>query len=334
MDFTKVTRFMGHVWLCAKPFLPTGMVVLGVGMMTYASVKACIKTAQEIEPILDEHEAQLDLINQKWVAESLRIQNDPEGLPTYSEELKVQETMALMGNSIRKLVRVYWKPILTFTGGILLIAAGFGLEYAAKAAAVATGAAVAKDFENYRGRVIADQGAQKDFEYLHGVKKETVVETVVDPETGEEKTVVTEVKKYDTDNLHAYDVVFDELHPDFNLYSPRANLKWHANRQRICNDLLVTQGWLTLNQARHVFGYGPVKGGHRIGWLYLDKNKYPWHTGQNEVKVTIVDDDAANEHRMANGEAYPTLLSFNCDGDIEAMVEEHGVWPTATTVAA
>ena len=44
MDFTKVTRFIGHVWLCAKPFVPTGMVVLGVGMMTYASVLTAIQT--------------------------------------------------------------------------------------------------------------------------------------------------------------------------------------------------------------------------------------------------------------------------------------------------
>lgn len=328
MDFTKVTRFLGNAYLNAKPHIPTGMVVLGIGAMAYGAIKACMQTAKELEPVLDQHEAELTIINDKWAEETYRKEKDPEGVPTYSEELKAQETMALWGNSIRNLIRVYWKPALIFAAGVASVGVGFGLEHAAKVAAVAYGSAVARDFKSYRGRVVADQGTEKDLEYLHGTKKEKVVETVTDPETGETKTVVKEVDVSDRDGLSMYSFIFDEGNSWFDVYNPRGNLLFLTRKQWDLTDKLRTKGWLTLNEALSDLGIAPVREGNRAGWLYRPND--PNHKGDNEVTITILDTDFKNAERMSNGEAPPTVIDLNCDGDIMAYIEEHKLWPSIT----
>ena len=94
MNFSCVTRFFGRTYVKAKPHLPTAYVVIGIGLMTWGTIDACIKTAKDTEPVLDNHQAMIDQIVEKERAEQKRKELYPDGVPTYTNEQKTQDTIA------------------------------------------------------------------------------------------------------------------------------------------------------------------------------------------------------------------------------------------------
>lgn len=326
MNLSCVTRFFGRTYVKIKPGLPTASVILGIGLITWGTIDACIKTAKDAEPVLDNHQAMIDQIAEKERAEEKRRSLDPEGVPTYSDEQKTHDTLAAYSTTTRGMIKVYSGPAIKFILGVAGVAVGFGMQRAMYVGAVAVGKKISDDFNAYRGRVRAAEGTEADLRYLHGTTTETVVETVTDPETGEEKTVVTEVEKYDTSNLPLYTAVFDELNPNFDPRNPIGNKIFIG---AVMNDLtqdLITYGFVTYNTARIRCGYEPVLEGNRVGWIYDEKNP----AGDNRVIITMLDEEAAKGKYMSGKlhAAPPTLITFNCDGDIEELMKERGRWPS------
>ena len=336
MFLKDVSNFFSRTYLVSKPYIPTGMVVVGIGLMTVGAIRACMKTARNLEPVLDNHQKQMDAIAEKWAREQVRFENDPMGVPEYSEEIKTQESMTVYGGTIRELVKTFAEPVLEFTAGALLVATGFGLQYAAYGAAVAYGTKLNSQFNRYRQRVISTEGAEADKKYMYGVKKETIVETVVDPETGEEQVVTSEVESYDTDNLSMYSFVFDETNMNFDIRNPRGNLLFVKRREQVWTDKMIARssgnspGWITLNEMLIDSGFNPVKEGYRAGKLYFPNDP----TWDNRVRVAILDTAFSREERLSNGEAPSTVLDWNCDGDILAIMEQRGYgWPSILKAA-
>lgn len=305
-----------------KPYMPRVMVAAGVISMFAGAIDMAIQTAKHSEEVLDDHEAAMKIIAEKERAEQLRAEIDPNGVPTYSEKQKQQDTMRVYGQTGAKFGKTYLRSFLLMAGGAGLIFGGFGWEYAMYTEAVATGSVIARDFKNYRTRVRNDVGNDKDLEYMYGIKKETVVENVINPDTGEEEVVKKEVVTYDNENigLASCSFMFDEHNRNFDIRSPHGNTLFVKCAERDLTDELIAKGWLTLNEALVRCGEEPVLEGARLGWLY-DPND-PGRT--NKVIINVANQQFFDEVREPDGSAPMTLLMLNCDGDIVSEIETDG----------
>lgn len=305
-----------------KPRLPGIMVTAGVISMVIGTVDAIIQTAKNSEEVLDDHKARMRLIAEREHAEWLRASIDPTGVPTYSEEEKQRDTMSTYGHTVLRFGKVYLRSSIFIMGGMGLIFGGFGWKNAMYLNAVGTCGAISQDFTNYRTRVRNDLGEEKDMEYMYGVKRETVVENVVNPETGETEVVKKEVVTYDNETigLASCSFMFDEHNRNFDIRNPHGNGLFVKLAENDLNDLLVIRGWVTLNEALIRCGEEPVLEGARLGWLYdpNDQNR------SNRILIQVVNQQFLDEKREPDGSAPMTMLIFNCDGDIVAEIEEEG----------
>lgn len=182
-------------------------------------------------------------------------------------------------------------------------------------------AGLSKTFDEYRQRVIEDQGKEKDMEYMHGKVKEIHVE--VDPETGEVIGEKTEyVQKFP--GISKYARVFDEGEWD------EANKKWlwHnpvwkddniANQdtlryiEREMNGRLVRDGFLFLNDVYRRLGIPLSIDGQVVGWSYTSER------GDHAVSFGVFDDDPRQlpcNRDFTAGRSNTPLLDFNVDGPI------------------
>ena len=182
-------------------------------------------------------------------------------------------------------------------------------------------AGLSKTFDEYRKRVIEDQGIEKDQQYMHGKVKETHV--VVDHETGEVTGEKTEyVQKYA--GISQYARVFDEGEWD------EANKKWvwknyvwkddngqnQANLryiEREMNGRLVRDGFLFLNDVYRRLGLPLSIDGQVVGWSYNSDS------GDHAVSFGVFDDDPRQlpcNRAFIDGRSNTPLLDFNVDGPI------------------
>ena len=153
-----------------------GSVMVGVG-----SIMLCSATLKAV-PVLDKHEHDLD---------ELKKQEDMED----AERAKV--TTDIYKRSCCKLVGLYMPGVLVMVGGVLTLNAGtfVALDRETKAWGVASGAVTA--FQQYRQRVIEEEGEEADRRYRTG-RKEVEIEKTVKDKKGKEKVVKEKVSVVDT----------------------------------------------------------------------------------------------------------------------------------------
>ena len=182
-------------------------------------------------------------------------------------------------------------------------------------------AATTKAFKEYRDRVIADMGKEKDQEYMHGVKP--VKEVEINPETGEvvgEKTAYRQVQP----GISQYARMFDAgewddvnkcwIHQNFVWKDdPFINAKNLRGIETEMNQKLVRDGFLFLNDVYRRLGLALSIDGQVVGWVYDGAH------GDHAVSFGVFDDDPrqlpCNKAFLAE-ETPNALLDFNVDGPI------------------
>jgi len=182
-------------------------------------------------------------------------------------------------------------------------------------------AGLSKSFDEYRQRVIEDQGKEKDLEYMHGLKKEHHVE--VDPETGE---IVKEKDEYvqKKPGISQYARVFDEgewdeakkqwiwknpVWRDDNIVN-QDNLRFIEKEM---NGRLIRDGYLFLNDVYKRLGFPPTIDGQIVGWMYDSVR------GDHAVSFGVFSDDPRQlpcNLSFIDGDSNTPLLDFNVDGPI------------------
>lgn len=201
-------------------------------------------------------------------------------------------------------------------------------------------AGVTKTLNEYRQRVIEDQGVEKDQEYLHGLKKETKVE--VNPDTGEvvgEKTEYIQTRA----GISQYARYFDEGEwDDVNKRWIWHNFTWKDDNflnqktlrsiEREMNQKLVIDGFLFLNDVYRRLGMPLSIEGQIVGWSYSGEN------GDHAVSFRVFDDDPGQlpyNKDFIDGKHNRPLLDFNVDGPIINDLERFfGKEMTAKLVAS
>ena len=286
----------------------------GIGLGIGSTVWACIATVKAGD-ILDKHNAEMEKIEQ-----AKEIADEGE----YTEKDIKHDRLVIWGNTIASFGKLYAGPAICMGAGIGCILGGTKILSAKYGMAMAALGVTEELFSNYRGRVIDDQGVEKDQEYLTGrkIERKTVTEEITDPETGKTKKQKVEEEYIDINikDTAFWIKVFGEYNPngsknnewdhniDLCLYSLRAkqncwNEQFQRNETKIyLNDVLKDLGFVNNNGADKKID---DTAGQLYGWT--------WAPGKY-IDFGLGDYSDDQVRRFINGETDCLILTFNIDG--------------------
>ena len=167
-----------------------------------------------------------------------------------------------------------------------------------------------KGFKEYRSRVVERFGDAVDKELRYDIKAHKIEETVTD-DNGREISMEKTVDIAHPDVISEYARFFDESCAYWEKDS-EYNLYFLKSRQQLANDMLVSRGYLFLNEVYDMLGIPKTKAGQIVGWVYDEKNP----VGDNYVDFGIYDINREKARDFVNGYERVILLDFNVDGNI------------------
>ena len=330
-----------HGFVAHLPEILTGAgIILGV-TSTVLAVKATPK-AQKARKDNDELKAMMD--------ESLATgitgpdeydENGDQITTTYSEEDYKSDMRIYIGRKVVSEVKPYIPSIASGTAALVCILAAVGILKKRQAAAISLAASTASMFSTYRGRVVEDQGKEKDREYYTGVKRIKEKVEVVDAEGKEKKVTVEKDTQLDTSvgncpflSPYAVRITSENCRNFENMAGdPIYVAHWLETIQEMCNVHLHTDGILYLDWVLDNLGIklDPESNpnldkfiAHNVGWIDTD---YYTDTMTKEIKTNdgdrYVDFGCWNENgelRLVRGKDGSVYLDFNVDGWINGRL--------------
>lgn len=293
-------NFIYKIGFKLKEYSPEILVGAGIVGTVVSTVLAC-KATTKVEEIIEN--------KQKLLEDVATCMNDPE--IEYDEEDKKKDLTIIYARTGLDLVKNYAPAIAVGVVSIGSILAGFNIIKQRQLALTAAYAAVSQGFKKYRENVVERYGEDIDRELRHGIKSQTITETIVN-EDGTEEEVEREVKVVDPiSEYSSYSKWFNETSPNYSRDS-EFNLMFLRRQQDYANEMLKSRGYLFLNDVYDMLGFNRTRAGHIVGWMYEKNNPI----GDNYVDFGIYDPHKQSSMDFINGYEHQILLDFNVDGPI------------------
>lgn len=281
----KLTKPIAMAVLQAKKSSPTTMFVAGIAGVAVSTVLACRATLK-LEDILDETANKLDQVKE--------LQHKD-----YSEQDRVKDKTYLVVRSAVGIAKLYGPSLIIGCASIGLLTGSHRALTKQNAGLVAAYAALEKGFNEYRGRVLADVGPEKEREYRYEMT-DAVME---DEKTGKLKT--TRV----INGLSPYAQLFDRSNRNW-VNTPEYNIFFLRSQQTYANDRLRSRGHLFLNEVYDSIGLDHTPAGAVTGWVWNSN-------GDNYVDFGMFDtSDPETVFDFVKGREDAIWLDFNVDGVI------------------
>lgn len=157
-------------------------------------------------------------------------------------------------------------------------------------------------FRSYRERVIADQGAEKDAEYRHGVRMEAV----------ETAKGTLKAKKVGPLEESMYARFFGEDNENWKT-TPEYNIMFLRQVQQYLNDMLRARGYVLLNEAYKELGFHQTTEGAVVGWV---SSKHDTQ-GDGWIDFGVFSDENRDAfYEFVTGNDGSIMVDFNVDGPI------------------
>lgn len=293
----KVTGTFSKQLLTVKTHSPTLLIGIGaIGMVT-STVLACRATLK-LNEVLDEANTHLE---------------KADNLDDINEDERKKAKFGVQLQTAIKVAKLYAPSVLV--GGLALASVTSShiilkRRNAGLAAAVAIGL---QEFKEYRARVVADQGKEKDFEYRFGKNERDIA---VEGETGTEAVTV---KGPDQDVLKhniewTYSRVFDRSNPNWSDI-PNQNQIFLNMVESSANRRLLINGYLFLNDVYEMLGIAKTQAGQQVGWVVNPKEG----EGDGLVDFGVWNESTYKGVEWVTGERDALLLDFNVDGPITKL---------------
>lgn len=290
----KVTSKVGRRILVTQKHSPT--LLFGVGVVgVVATVVLASRATLKMEEVLSEAEEKKGQIE------------DASMVKGYTEEDAKKDGILVKSQTALKIVKLYAPAAAV---GIVSIGAFTGSHVILNrrnAAVTAAYAALDKGFRQYRERVVAEYGLEKDQEFrFEIVEREMAVDT-------DEGTAAKTVRVVSPNNRGSiYSRFFDEISSN---WSPvrHQNQFFVQAQQNYANDLLNARGHVFLNEVYDMLGLERSKEGSVVGWLKGNPD------GDGYIDFGVFRKNTAGvfeAQRFVNGEEKSVLLDFNVDGTI------------------
>lgn len=285
-----VTRVGGRLLAKGSKHSPTILTVVGVAGGVTSSVLAC-KATLGLEDVQEDHQARVNYVREN---RDLAEENGVEvNTKTFARDL----TRAHLHYAY-DLTKLYGPAVSLGGASILCIGVGHGIMHKRQASLIAAYAVVEQGFEQYRGRVRAALGDEKDQEFRFGP---STTETGKDS-TGT-KVTSTEFETRPNDKS-MYARFFDEAsprwshRPEENLITVKVVQEWATNR-------LHSRGHLFLNEVYRDLGIPETQAGQVVGWKLTSGAK-----GDNYVDFGL-NEGGEPLRRFINGDEASIFLDFN-----------------------
>lgn len=304
----KVSGNMARQILTVKSHSPVLLFGMGIVGVTTTAVLACRATLK-LSDVLEEAETQLQ--DAETAEFHLNKENSKE---EWADTVANKTKFGIRLQTAIKVGKLYAPAVLVGVASVGALTGSHIILKRRNAALTAAYAVVDKSFKQYRARVIADQGAEKDLEYRFGTAEREIVE---EGPNGPETRVIKGPDAEAIRNLgpSEYAVIFDELNPN---WSPVGmNNQFFVNMvQNHANDKLIKDGYIFLNDVYDMLGMDRTLPGQVVGWVR--KPKIDPETGA-QTNDTYVDFGIWNEgtfqgKEWVKGNKDGILLDFNVDG--------------------
>ena len=302
MNLNKITTVLSNKAsrsvLVAKKFSPEILVGVGIVGLIGSTVMACNATLK-VDAVLAVAKEKKDKIDKA----SATMNHD-----VYTEKDRQKDLVITYVQTGADFVKLYGPAVLLGSVSIACILGSYNIMRKRNIAVVAAYKVLKDGFDKYRERVVEDLGVDKDLEYRHGTKMETVEEVISDPETGKKKKLKKLVPTYDSNHVSQYARFFDESCAEWSK-TPEYNLLFLKTKQNYANDLLHSRGHLFLNEVYTELGIKHTQEGSVVGWVLSEDS-------DNFVDFGIFDVRRKAARDFVNGEERSILLDFNVDGVI------------------
>jgi hypothetical protein len=257
------------------------------------SSRATLKAAPIMEKLREERE---DL--EKFRADDAVTDKD------YQTVVAVQYKTAT-----KDLVKLYAPSVIIGVASVAALTKSHTILVNRNNALTITVAGLHKMITDYRARVVAELGSQKDLEFVHGTVDR---EMEVSDKNGKAK--VKTVKVLDPDGATPYSLFFDAKYHDWEK-SPGYNINFLQNQQAYANRQLITKGHVFLNDVFDLLKIPRTEAGQTVGWLYKTE----------EGRDNVVDFGFNQHPDFLNGYETDVWLDFNVDGPIAHLIESHNL---------
>lgn len=285
---TRVVAIHGHKLSKHSPRI---LFVAGTVGVVAAGVLACRSTLK-LSGVLHDLEIETELME----AQGREAVNDP--TRKYTERQFKKDQTLLYTRHAFEITKLYAPAIGLGLVSIACLTKSHTLLSSRNANLTLAYAATEKALRDYRGRVAAEFGDEKEREVYFAAEDHTIVE---DTDKGPKKVTVkrpTEVGLY----ARFYDEFARNWQPD-----AEDNRIFIVNQERWANDKLQSQGYLFLNDVYKMLGLDISPVGQQVGWT-LDG------TGDGFVDFHLYDEK--RNANFINGYENSVLLDFNVDGPI------------------
>lgn len=298
----KATAKFGRQVLIAQHHSPTFLVAAGVAGFGATIFFACRATLK-LSDVLEKGEAELPLIT---------TEDSDDKKKTFSIQVKTAIEVA----------KLYALPVALGVGSIACLTGSHMILKRRNAGLAAALAVTDKMFKDYRGRVVADQGIEKDREYLIGTTEQ---EVVVEGKNGSELETVKgyDVAKIKANSHSVYYRVFDDENPNWS-DSPNEVSFFLRSAQGWLNDKLIVDGVVFLNEVYDFLGFPKTEAGQYVGWVKnpeKDENGNPKGDGYIDFGIWA-DGTEIGKQKILNGHKDAIILDFNVDGHVVQLLQK------------
>lgn len=282
-----------------KAHSPEILMVVGIAGAVGSTVLACRATLKS-KQLLDERKATLDEINS--LVEDTTVteeQYSVEDANTDIKNLNIQTGV--------KIALQYAPSVVLGVASIGCMVGSHRIMRKRNAALTIAYATIDKSYKEYRQRVAEKYGNEAEEEIRYGIKAQEYTETVKNAK-GKEKTIT---KKIDISECpgSTYSRYFIRPYTTEQTDDIEYDETFVRAQQRYANDLLVSRGYLYLNEVYHALGFENTREGQIVGWVYDPENPNIDSSVDFGIKRVNRQDE--------NGKIQTVLaLDFNVDGNI------------------
>lgn len=287
----------GRALLHVKKNSPEILMAVGVVGIVGSTVLACRATLRASD-VMDTAKDKFDTI--KKAKESVDVE-------VYSENDYKKDLAIAYVQTGADFVKLYGPAVVLGAVSISCILGSHNIMKKRNLALVAAYKAVEKGFSDYRARVVAEFGEDKDYQFKHGLSSKVDVVEETD-ENGKKKKVKKDAFDVeDPNNISQYAVFFDESSSEWSK-TPEYNKTFLKCQQNYANDLLHSRGHIFLNEVYDLIGVPRTQAGAVVGWVKGDGDDY--------VDFGIFNIGSEKARDFVNGYERSILLDFNVSGII------------------
>lgn len=267
---------------------PKALFIGGLVGMGATVVLACRATLK-VDGILEKAEESLNTIAE--------VQAKGEHQVDYSDKDAKKDKAYVYLRTVGDLTKVYGPAIICGAASVSALAGSHNLLNKRNAALTAAYGTISKAFDDYRGRVRAAVGDEREQEFYNDVQV---------CEIEDEKGKTTTAKK--ANGGAPYSFLFDEHNKNWEP-TPEYNFLFLKLQQQYANQRLQARGHLFLNEVLESLGMEHTKAGAVTGWVKGQKDDYvDFGIFEDRMEERIIDFMVGREKAI--------WLTFNVDGVI------------------